>query len=126
MLATGDVAGAEVAFANFQKAYPDAGTSADVGLARLAIEKKDFAAARAKLSPIVEAARKTEIAKSGDCAVFGQALYLMGRTQEAAGENSEALESYLLAANIFREDEAVVSESLQRAKSLKEKNVIVP
>ena len=126
LLATGNVAGAEVAFANFQKAYPDAGTSADVGLARLAIEKKDFAAARAKLSPIVEAARKTEIAKSGDCAVFGQALYLMGRTQEAAGENSEALESYLLAANIFREDEAVVSESLQRAKSLKEKNVIVP
>jgi len=126
LLATGDLAGAETAFANFQKFYPNAGNSADVGLARLAIEKKDFAAARAKLGPIMEAARKTEIAKPGECAVFGQALYLMGRTQEAAGENPEALQSYLLAANLFREDAAVVAKATDRANALKEKSVIVP
>lgn len=126
LLGTGDIAGAEAAFAGFQKSYPSAGSSADVGLARLAIEKKDFATARAKLAPIVEAARKTMIAKPGESAVFGQALYLMGRTQEAAAENSEALESYLLAVNLFREDQSSVAKAAERAGALKEKNVIVP
>ena len=127
LLATGNIPEAEAAFASFQKSYPAAGRSADVGLARLAIEKKDFASARAKLAPIVEEARKTVMAKPGECAVFGQAIYLMGRAQEAAGENPEALESYLLAANMFREDQAVVAQASDRANALmKEKNVIVP
>ena len=126
LLAVGDVAGAEAAFANFQKNYPAAGSFADVGLARLAIEKKDYATARAKLGPIVEAARKTVISKPGESSIYGQALYLMGRTQEASGEPSEALANYLLAANIFREDEATVVQASERAKALKGKNVIVP
>jgi len=126
LLGTGDVAGAEAAFANFQRDYPAAGSSADVGLARLAVEKKDYATARAKLAPIVEAARKTPLARPGDSAVFGQALYLIGRVQEAAGENSEALENYLLAANLFREDLFSAARAAERAAALKEKNVIVP
>ena len=126
LLATGDISGAETAFANFQKAYPDAGKFADVGLARLAIEKKDYPTAQAKLEPIVALAKKTLVAKPGESAVFGQALYLMGRTHEADGKPSEALECYILAANIFREDQAVVSQASERAKALEKKSVLVP
>lgn len=126
LLATGDVAGAEAALTDFQKSYPGAGSSVDVALAGLAVEKKDFSTAREKLVPIVEIARKTMIAKPGESAVFGQALYLMGRTQEAGSEDSEALENYLLVVNLFREDQSSVAKAAERASALKEKKVIVP
>jgi tetratricopeptide (TPR) repeat protein len=125
-LAAGDVAKAEAAFGEFQKAYPLAGTGADVGLARLAIEKKDFAAARAKLTPIVEKAKATKLAESGENAVFGQALFLLGTVQEASAENSEALENYLLVTTLFSEDKAVTQKAADRAKVLADKKVIVP
>ncbi|MBE2204900.1 MAG: hypothetical protein IAE94_11245 [Chthoniobacterales bacterium] len=117
---------AETAFAAFQKFYPDAGSSADIGLARLAVAKKDYAAARVKLVPIVEQARATKFPDSSTSAVYGQALYLLGQVQEASAENAEALENYLLAVTIFHEDEAVVAKAAERAEALKEKKVIVP
>lgn len=125
-LATSQLDKAEAAFAAFQKFYPNAGTSADVGLARLAIAKKDYDAARVKLVPIVEQARATKFPDSNTCAVYGQALYLLGQVQEASAENAEALENYLLAVTLFHEDEAVVAKATERANALKEKKVIVP
>jgi tetratricopeptide (TPR) repeat protein len=117
---------AEAAFASFQKLYPAAGSSADVGLARLAIAKKDFEGARVKLVPIVEKAKATKFPDSGTSAVYGQALFLLGQVQEASAENAEALENYLLAVTLFHEDEAVVAKATERANALKEKSVIVP
>lgn len=117
---------AETAFANFQKLYTDAASTADVGLARLAIAKKDYDAARVKLVPIVEKAKATLLPDSGDSAVYGQALFLLGRVQESSGEDSEALENYLLAVNLFHEDKAVVAKAEERANALKEKKVTVP
>lgn len=125
-LANSQLDKAEAAFAAFQKYYPDAGGSADVGLARLAIAKKDYDAARVKLVPIVEQARATKFPDSSTSAVYGQALYLLGQVQEASAENAEALENYLLAVTLFREDAAVVAKATERAEALKEKKVIVP
>lgn len=117
---------AEAAFADFQKLYPAAGSSADVGLARLAIAKKDFEGARVKLVPIVEKAKATKFPDSSTSAVYGQALFLLGQVQEASAENAEALENYLLAVTLFHEDQAVVAKATERANALKEKSVIVP
>lgn len=125
-LAVGKIDLAETAFGDFQKFYPEAAASADVGLARLAIEKKDFTGARVKLVPIVEVAKATKLPATGQSAIFGQALVLLGQVQEASSENSEALENYLLAIALFHEDEAVTKKAAERAKILEEKAVIVP
>ena len=125
-LAASQVDKAEAAFADFQKLYPDAGSSVDIGLAELAIAKKDYDGARAKLVPIVEKAKATKLPDSDTSAVYGQALYLLGQVQESSAENAEALENYLLAVTLFHEDQAVVAKATERANALKEKNVIVP
>jgi len=125
-LAAGQMDKAEAAFADFQKAYPNATSTADVGLARLAMEKKDFSTARAKLMPIVEQAKATKLAGAAEGAVFGQALLLLGMVQEASAENSEALENYLLVTSLFHEDKAVTQKAGERANALAEKNIIVP
>lgn len=125
-LAADNLPEAESAFAAFQKAYPDAAEMAQVGLARLAISKQDFSSAREKLGPIVEMARGTKLAESGQNATFGQALFLMGQVQEASGQKSEALENYLLAASLFREDAAAASGAAEKAKALEAENVRVP
>jgi len=125
-LADGQVDKAEAAYGDFQKSYPDAASTADVGLARLAIEKKDFAGARSKLVPIVEQAKALKLPGTGESAVFGQALFLLGQVQESSAENSEALENYLLVTTLFHEDAAVTKKSSERAAALKEKSVIVP
>jgi len=125
-LAAGQVDKAETAFASFQKSYPAAASTADIGLARLAIEKKDFSTAREKLIPVVEKAKATKLAGAGENAVFGQALFLLAQVQESSAENSEALENYLLVTTVFHEDEAIAKKSQDRATALAEKNVIVP
>ncbi|MEI8313420.1 MAG: hypothetical protein WCH98_21940 [Verrucomicrobiota bacterium] len=125
-LASGQLDKAEAAFGAFQKLYPNAGTSADVSLARLAIAKKDFDGARVKLVPIVEMAKATKFPDSSTSAIYGQALFLLGQVQESSAENAEALENYLLAVTLFHEDEAAAAKAAERANALKEKNVIVP
>ena len=125
-LADGQVDKAEAAYGDFQKFYPDAASTADVGLARLAIEKKDFTGARSKLVPIVEKAKAVKLPGTGESAVFGQALYLLGQVQESSAENSEALENYLLVTTLFHEDKSVAAKASERAAVLMEKNVIVP
>jgi len=125
-IASGQIDKAEAALADFQKLYPNAGAGAGVALARLAIAKKDFDGARVKLVPIVEMAKAAKLPDSATGAVYGQALYLLGQVQESSAENAEALENYLLAVTLFHEDEAVAAKAAERAKALKEKNVIVP
>jgi tetratricopeptide (TPR) repeat protein len=122
----GKITEAEAAFADFQKAYPDDANSADVGLARIAVAKKDYETARAKLTPIVEGAAKELYPSAGENAVFGRALLLMGEIQESTGDNPAALSNYLLAATVFREDKAVVAKAEARANALEQKKVIVP
>jgi tetratricopeptide (TPR) repeat protein len=125
-LALDQVPAAEAAFAAFQKAYPQAGAAADIGLARLAVTKKDYAAAKAKLVPIVAEAEKVTIAPAGKNAAYGQAFYLMGVVRESEGQLPEALRDYLSAVALFHEDKAIVAKAQERANVLIEKKVIVP
>jgi predicted Zn-dependent protease len=127
LLDAGKVAEAEEAFGKFQAAYPDAGSLADVGLARLAIETKDFATAKAKIEPIVAEASKVIEAPSDKSAIYGQAYFVMGQIRENEGQLPEALRDYLTAVTLFYEDDAVVAKARARAVLLAtEKNVIVP
>ena len=127
MLDAGDVAGAEAAFTAFQSAYPKAQSLADLGLARLALEKKDYATAGAKAAPMVEAARQTLFAGPRKSAEYGQACFIMGAVLEEQGKLPEALETYLLATTVFYEDQTVAAKARARADALaSEKNVSVP
>ena len=119
-------ADAEAAFRNFQKLYPAAGSSSDLLLARLALAKKDSVTARAKLTPLVEAAKQTKLPAGADAVAMSQALCLMGEIQEDAGEKSEALGNYLLVTTIFKNDPSSATRAAARAEALEKEKVIVP
>jgi tetratricopeptide (TPR) repeat protein len=126
-LTLNQVPAAEEAFAAFQKAYPEAGAAADIGLARLAVTKKDFATAKAKLAPVIAEAETVTVAPAGKSAAYGQAFYLMGMVRESEGQLPEALRDYLSAVTLFHEDKAIVAQAQERANVLiTEKKVIVP
>lgn len=118
---------AEAAFAEFTKSYPNATSLSDIGLARLAVSKKDFAGAKTRLAPIVAEAEKVVAAGGGRAATYGQAFFLMGIVHENEGAYPLALRDYLSAVTLFYDDEAVVAKARERAELLvKEKQVIVP
>jgi tetratricopeptide (TPR) repeat protein len=118
---------AEAAFAEFTKSYPNATSLSDIGLARLAVSKKDFAGAKTRLAPIVAEAEKAVAAGGGRGATYGQAFFLMGIVHENEGAYPLALRDYLSAVTLFYDDEAVVAKARERAELLvKEKQVIVP
>jgi tetratricopeptide (TPR) repeat protein len=126
-LSLGQLPAAESAFAEFTKSYPNATSLADIGLARLAVSKKDFAAAKTRLLPIVSEADKVIAAPAGKSAAYGQAFYLMGMVHESEGAYPEALRDYLSAVTLFHDDRAIVAKAQERADVLvKEKQVIVP
>ena len=125
-ISQGRAADAETAFKNFQKLYPGAGSSSELLLARLAMAKKDFVTARSKLTPIVEAAKKTKLPAGTDAVAMSQALCLMGEIQEGAGEKSEALGNYLLVTTIFKNDPSSATRAATCAEALEKEKVIVP
>ena len=118
---------AEAAFAQFTKAYPNAKSLSEIGLARLAVSRKDFAEANRWLAPILAEADGVVIADKGKGGIYGQAFYLMGMVKENGGAYPEALRDYLTAVTLFRNDKAVVAKAQERADFLvKEKQVVVP
>ena len=125
-ISQGRTADAENSYKNFQKLYPGAGSGSDLLMARLAIAKKDFATARAKLAPIVESAKQMKLPAGKEAAAMSQALCLMGEVQENAGEKSEALANYLLVTTIFKNDPSSLARSSKRADALQEEKIIVP
>ena len=125
-IAQGRAADADTAFRNFQKLYPGAGSSSELLLARLAIARKDLVTARAKLTPIVEAAKQTKLPAGADAVAMSQALFLMGEIQEGADEKSEALGNYLLVTTIFKNDPSSAARAATRAEALQKEKVIVP
>lgn len=125
-ISQGRTAEAESAFRNFQKLYPSSGSSSDLLLARLAISKKDFVTARAKLAPVVESARQTKLPAGSTAIAMSQALCLMGEIQENSGEKSEALENYLLVTTIFKNDPSSATRAATRAEALQQEKIIVP
>lgn len=110
-LRTNQLPQAEAAFSEFQKAYPDAKNLASLGLAQLAVAKKDYAAAKPLLEPIVNQALQTKYAESQEGIAFGRALLLMGQIQEAEGDFPNALSSYLTTVTVFYQDPDAVAQA---------------
>lgn len=125
-LAMGKTAEADVACRDFEKKYPASSRLLALTQAKLAIAKKDFSAAREKLTPLVSLARQTLRPKGDDALACSQALFLMGRVHEQSGEKSEALQNYLLVSTIFNQDSSATTQSRERASVLEKENIMVP
>jgi tetratricopeptide (TPR) repeat protein len=123
----GEVPKAEAAFAEFQKLYPGS-TQAELGLAKLAIAKKDFATAKGKLEPVVGKAAEDKSVNQRSGFSYSQAHLLMGQVKEAEGDLKGALESYLKTVTLFYYDRAAVAQAQQKADALRQAhpNVFIP
>src|SRR5690606_23463400 len=109
--------------------YGAAGGSvqSEVGLARIAVSKKDYAKARERLAPITEKAL-TEAAPPATAArAYSQAFCLLGQIDEAEQKYADALENYLRTVAIYPKDAASVALAQERANAIrKEHNIAVP
>lgn len=122
-LAKGDVAGAENAFREFQKLYPGPGTlQSEVGLALVAVAKKDFATAKAKLQPVAEAALKEKNVSAATALAYSGTFLGLGQIEEAEGNLAEALEHYLRTVTLFYHDRASAAIAQERADALRKQN----
>jgi tetratricopeptide (TPR) repeat protein len=128
-LAKGDVPAAETAFKEFQKLYPGQGTlQSDVGLSLVAIARKDYAAAKAKLQPVADEALKEKNVNPANALAYSATFLGLGQIQEAEGNFAEALEQYLRTVTLFYHDRAAAALAQERADTLRKehKDVAVP
>ena len=123
----GDIPKAEAAFADFQKLYPTS-AQAELGLAKLAIAKKDFATAKSKLDPVVGKAAEDKSVNQRSGFAYSQAHLLMGEVKESEGDLKGALECYLKTVTLFYYDRAAVAQAQQKADALRQANpsVFIP
>lgn len=120
-VATNDLARAEAAYKEFQKLYPGS-TQGDVGMARIAISKKDFAGAKKKLEPIAEAALKEKIISSANGFSYSNAFLALGEIKESEGDLTGALGDYLRTVTLFYHDPTAVSVAQEKADALRSEN----
>jgi len=127
-VAQNDLPKAEAAYQDFLRAYPGKGSlQTDVGLARVAFSKKDYAAARQKLDPIKTQAMAFKSVSPEVAAVYSKAFYLLGQVEEAQGDLPASLQDYLRTVTWFYNDRSSVAAAQERADSLrKEHNIAVP
>jgi tetratricopeptide (TPR) repeat protein len=127
-VALNDLPKAEAAYRDFQHMYPGGGSvQADVGIARIAVSKKDFATAKQKLEPIAAQALKEKNVPRTHAFAYSQAFLVLGQVKESEGNASGALEDYLRTVTIFHHDPAAVSAAQERADALRrEHKVSVP
>src|SRR4051812_18652574 len=120
----GDVPKAEAAFAEFQKLYPTS-AQAELGLAKLAIAKKDMATAKGKLEPVVAKAAEDKSVNQRSGAAYAQAFLLMGQVKESEGDFQGALECYLKTVTLFYYDRTAMTQAQQKADALRQANPTV-
>lgn len=128
-IALNDLPKAEAAYNDFKKFYPSGGSLAsDVGLSRLAVAKKDYDGAKAKLQPITEAALQEKVVNPANALAYSQAFLVSGQVNEAQGRLSEALQDYLRTVTYFYQDSAAVAAAKERADALQtaHKDLTVP
>lgn len=127
-VAMNDLPKAEGAYQDYLKAYPGKGSlHTDVGMARIAFSKKDYAAAKQKLEPIKEQALKLKNVPADVGAAYSKAFCLLGEVEEAQGNYSDALQDYLRTVTLFYHDGIAVASAQEKADTLrKERNIEVP
>lgn len=125
-LAKDDTAKAEAAYNEFAKAFPGHG-GADLGRARVAVAKKDFATARKIAEPLAEKAIKEKNVSRQAGQIYGQTFLVLGQVKEAQGEHAAALQDYLRTVTLYFHDRTAVALAQERADALrKEHHVFVP
>ncbi|HSI11071.1 MAG TPA: hypothetical protein VK961_03460 [Chthoniobacter sp.] len=115
-----DIPKAEAAYADFKRLYPNGGSlQSEVGLARLAVVKKDFDTAKQKLEPITDAALKEKTVTAVNALAYSQAFLVSGQVKEATGNLPGALEDYLRTVTLFYYDRVAVAAAQERADALR-------
>lgn len=124
----GDMVKAEAAYKEFQRLYPSAQGSAqaEVGMARLAVGRKEFATAKAKLDPVATKALGEKNFNRELGRAYSQTFYLLGQIAESEGKNEEALEHYLRTVTLFYHDAPTVALAQEKADALRAQKVTVP
>ncbi|MEA3189379.1 MAG: hypothetical protein QOD99_3209 [Chthoniobacter sp.] len=119
---------AEAAYSESQKLNPGGGSvQAEIGLARIAVSKKDLAGAKQKIAPIVAKALQEKSVPKNLAAAYSQAFYVSGQVKEASGDFTGALEDYLRTVTLFPADRLAVNAAQERADAMrKEHGVAVP
>lgn len=118
---------AEVAFNDFQKTYPTSGSiAANVGKARIAAERKNYAEARSVAEPLVAEALTKKTVTRAESQLYGQAYYVLGRVAEGESKFPEAMENYCRTVAIFYQDRSVVTEAQKRIDALRQKGITTP
>ena len=128
-VATADYAKAEAAYNDFKKLYASAAggsPTSEVGLARIAVAKKDLATAKAKLEPITAEALKEKTVSPRKALAYSQAFLVSGELKEEEGNLQGALEDYLRTVTLFYHDRAAATTAQQKADALRSRDKTNP
>jgi len=123
LIGAGELDKAEAAYKEIEQLYPGAGgLQSKVGLARIAVAKKEYGPAKEALTPITEEALKSKNVARENAFAYSQAFYALGLAQEAEGKPQEALENYLRTVTIFFHDPAARAAAQKQADELRAQN----
>ena len=128
-LAMNDLTKAESEYTAFTRSYPNGATAqSEVQAARIAVSKKNFAAAKQKLAPITDSALKEKAINPANALAYSQAFLASGQVRESEGTFGAALEDYLRTVTLFYHDRAAVAVAQERADALRREHpeVTVP
>ena len=95
---------------------------ADVGMARIAVARKSYDEAKAKLVPIAEAALKEKTPNPAFAPAYSQTFFLLGQIAEAQQQPEVALENYLRTVTLFHEDRSAAAAAQEKANALRKKD----
>lgn len=121
-LAMDDLGGAETAYNDAKRLYSAPGGAsaiAEVGPALIAVKKKDYATAKAKIEPIVEEALKEKTVPPAKAMAYSKAFLVSAQVKEAEGNLPGALEDYLRTVTVFYHDPAAVIVAQEQADALR-------
>jgi hypothetical protein len=126
-LAIGKLPEAEMAFADFKKAYAGTGSTATkIGEARIAAAKKRYPEAKKMAEEIAsEALSKKNISRS-ESQIYGQAFFILGQAAEGENKLPEAMEHYCRVVAVFYQERSVVAEAQKRIDELRQKGITTP
>jgi hypothetical protein len=88
-------------------------------MARIAVARKDYNAAKPKLAQITEGALKLKTVPRGDALAYSQAFLLLGQINEAQNEHADALQNYLRTVTLFPQDRIAVADAQAKADALR-------
>ena len=124
-VAQNKLAEAEKAYLDFQRSYGAAGSvQSDVGLARIALSKKNYDQAKEKLEPITTKALAEKQLNYALAGTYSQAFYLLAQVEEAQGDHSAALQNYLRTVTLFHQDSASAAGAKEKADALRKAHSI--